>query len=222
MPMPPKPVEADGYETDHRQPPTPHRPSDPRVHEPRFSAPASEPPGPLDWLRAKGRPGPSSAADSAMVDVQDEAPLSPRPPQRPPAPTESTSEPKWSGPIRSNGAPDARPFPRGASQPEPAKQPDVHQFDSVWDRGGPQGEPSREGRPEPPLGVPRREERPPERRIEPPSRPAERTPTILKSGVIDGMPYTLYADGSIEAQLPQGLVKFASVDALRAHLEKHG
>ncbi len=30
---------------------------------------------------------------------------------------------------------------------------------------------------------------------------AERGPTILKSGVIDGMPYTLYADGSIEAQL---------------------
>jgi hypothetical protein len=50
--------------------------------------------------------------------------------------------------------------------------------------------------------------------------PAERGPTILKSGVIDGMPYTLYADGSIEAQLPQGMVKFASVDALRAHLEK--
>ena len=42
----------------------------------------------------------------------------------------------------------------------------------------------------------------------------------LKSGVIDGMPYTLYADGSIEAQLPHGMVKFASVDALRAHLEK--
>ena len=36
------------------------------------------------------------------------------------------------------------------------------------------------------------------------------------------MPYTLYADGSIEAELPQGTVKFASVDALRAHLEKHG
>ena len=28
------------------------------------------------------------------------------------------------------------------------------------------------------------------------------------------------ADGSIEAQLPHGMVKFASVDALRAHLEK--
>jgi hypothetical protein len=40
--------------------------------------------------------------------------------------------------------------------------------------------------------------------------------------VIDGMAYTLYADGSIEAELPQGTVKFASVDALRAHLENNG
>jgi hypothetical protein len=46
---------------------------------------------------------------------------------------------------------------------------------------------------------------------------------VLKSGVIDGMAYTLYADGSIEADLPQqGTVRFASVDALRAHLEKAG
>ena len=47
-----------------------------------------------------------------------------------------------------------------------------------------------------------------------PSRPAE----ILKSGVIDGMAYTLYTDGSIEAQLPQGTLRFASIDDLRAHL----
>lgn len=53
-------------------------------------------------------------------------------------------------------------------------------------------------------------------------KPVERGPAILKSGVIDGMPYTLYADGSIEAQLPNGTVKFASVDALRGHLEKQG
>jgi hypothetical protein len=55
---------------------------------------------------------------------------------------------------------------------------------------------------------------------EPPA--SERPVAILKSGVIDGMAYTLYADGSIEAELPQGTVRFASVDALRAHLEKSG
>ncbi len=44
--------------------------------------------------------------------------------------------------------------------------------------------------------------------------------TILKSGVIDGMAYTLYTDGSIEAQLPTGLMRFASIDDLRTYLER--
>jgi hypothetical protein len=46
-----------------------------------------------------------------------------------------------------------------------------------------------------------------------------RSATILKSGVVDGMAYTLYADGSIEAQLPQGTVRFGSIAELRAHIE---
>lgn len=47
-------------------------------------------------------------------------------------------------------------------------------------------------------------------------------PAILKSGVVDGMGYTLYVDGSIEAELPQGTLRFASINELRAHLEKNG
>jgi hypothetical protein len=46
-------------------------------------------------------------------------------------------------------------------------------------------------------------------------------PAIAKSGVVDGMAYTLYADGSIEAQLPQGTVRFGSIDELRAHIENN-
>lgn len=46
-------------------------------------------------------------------------------------------------------------------------------------------------------------------------------PAILKSGVVDGMGYTLYVDGSIEAELPQGTLRFASINELRAHLEKN-
>jgi hypothetical protein len=44
------------------------------------------------------------------------------------------------------------------------------------------------------------------------------TSSILKSGVIDGMVYTLYTDGSIEAELPQGTLKFVSIDELRDYL----
>jgi hypothetical protein len=43
--------------------------------------------------------------------------------------------------------------------------------------------------------------------------------SILKSGVVEGMAYTLYSDGSIEAKLPQGTLRFGSITALRNHIE---
>jgi hypothetical protein len=52
--------------------------------------------------------------------------------------------------------------------------------------------------------------------------PAAATPSpvsILKSGVVEGMAYTLYSDGSIEAQLPQGTLRFGSITDLRNHIE---
>jgi len=55
--------------------------------------------------------------------------------------------------------------------------------------------------------------------VEPVDEP--RPVAILKSGVVDGMAYTLYADGSIEAQLPQGTVRFGSIAELRAHIENN-
>ena len=44
--------------------------------------------------------------------------------------------------------------------------------------------------------------------------------TVLKSGVVDGMAYSLYSDGSIEAQMPEGMMRFASIDELRTHLDQ--
>jgi hypothetical protein len=44
--------------------------------------------------------------------------------------------------------------------------------------------------------------------------------TILKSGIIDEMAYTLYSDGSIEAEMPQGTMRFGSIADLRSYLEK--
>ena len=45
--------------------------------------------------------------------------------------------------------------------------------------------------------------------------------SVLKSGVVEGMAYTLYSDGSIEAQLPQGMLRFGSISALRSHIENN-
>jgi hypothetical protein len=82
-----------------------------------------------------------------------------------------------------------------------------------------------EFRPEPRLETPMGRDRVdpaasqgPRDNVAPPSEP--RPIAILKSGVIDGMAYTLYTDGSIEAELPQGTMRFASIDELRAHLEQ--
>jgi hypothetical protein len=55
-----------------------------------------------------------------------------------------------------------------------------------------------------------------------PAAPNEGPPpaTVLKAGVVDGMAYTLYSDGSIEAQMPEGMMRFASIEELRAHLDQ--
>jgi hypothetical protein len=62
-----------------------------------------------------------------------------------------------------------------------------------------------------------------EQGVEPPAAMLEEAAeplTVLKSGVVDGMAYTLYSDGSIEAQLPQGMLRFGSIAELRAHIEQ--
>ena len=210
-----------------------------RPTEPTFAAPPSEP-APLDWLRARAKPGTLPAGEAPMVEVPDEAPLSPPTPQRQAAvpAADAPNEPKiWSSPRDSappqgGAAPRVeQPMPRATPQVEPTRERDRFGFNTVWpDRGGSAapGEPVKRepalDMPLPPVPARPRENRiaPEKRATEPAPRRLlpERGPAILKSGVIDGMPYTLYADGSIEAQLPQGTVKFASVDALRAHLEK--
>jgi hypothetical protein len=54
----------------------------------------------------------------------------------------------------------------------------------------------------------------------PPERNEDQPPvTVLKSGVVDGMAYSLYSDGSIEAQMPEGMMRFASIEELRSHLD---
>jgi hypothetical protein len=61
-----------------------------------------------------------------------------------------------------------------------------------------------------------------DRRVEPASLEEPRgAAAILKSGVVDGMAYTLYTDGSIEAKLPHGTVRFGSIAELRAHIESN-
>jgi hypothetical protein len=62
----------------------------------------------------------------------------------------------------------------------------------------------------------------PKERAEPRNRGGEASTTVVRSGIIHGMAYTLYADGSIEAELPIGTVRFASIDELQDHVSRTG
>ena len=62
------------------------------------------------------------------------------------------------------------------------------------------------------------------RPIESASAPVRSSPadTVVRSGVIGGMAYTLYADGSIEAELSMGTVRFNSIAELQEHVKRTG
>lgn len=57
---------------------------------------------------------------------------------------------------------------------------------------------------------------------EPGETPVEPGVTVLKSGTIGGMSYKLFSDGSIEADLPDGTLRFASLQDLREHVAGGG
>ncbi len=214
----PEPLEAGPRLPDPRLPD--QRPQDPRQAEPR--APEPRPADPtsaaaievsgsaLERLRSTVRP------DRVVANGED-VPLSPNGSghhqggERKPEPR---SEPRPEPEVRSGG-PETGKEPRldflfrPKTPPRPPQQGE--QFDAMWPkrRPGDQSKPDEVAR-QPSLGgEPPRAEREP------------RSVAILKSGVVDGMAYTLYADGSIEAQLPHGTVRFGSIAELRAHIENN-
>jgi hypothetical protein len=102
-----------------------------------------------------------------------------------------------------------------------AREPQPEAFDAVWPKRGPrhgdeQADADESVAAEAPVERPYPSSNPPAS-VNDEVRPA----AILKSGVVDGMAYTLYADGSIEAQLPQGTVRFGSIAELRSHIENN-
>ncbi|QQO12874.1 DUF308 domain-containing protein [Bradyrhizobium diazoefficiens] len=109
--------------------------------------------------------------------------------------------------------------------PPEAQETPPASFDDAWpkpDRARP-GEPPAAPRRPPPRSPSTFAEAAPPPPAPEPEPPAEPAPvTVLKSGVVDGMAYSLYSDGSIEAQMPEGMMRFASIDELRAHLDQRG
>ena len=197
---------------------------------PKTGAPMDEEP---DQSFAPSLPNP----DEAPVD--DDISLSPRHPQGAPAPAgmppgalDRTSDSfDWRVPPPAAGAPSAPPRtqpanfdanPAARTQPanfdaNPAARTQPANFDAMWPAEG-KVESKAAKSPSSGLSSGAPAGAAPARRAEP-EKP--RTVAILKSGVVDGMGYTLYVDGSIEAELPQGTLRFASINELRSHLEKN-
>jgi len=115
--------------------------------------------------------------------------------------------------------------PQLPAEPSEALETPSASFDDAWPK------PDRMRPPEPPPALRRppprspstfAEAAPPAPEPAPPP-PVEQPPvTVLKSGIVDGMAYSLYSDGSIEAQMPEGMMRFASIDELRSHLDQRG
>jgi hypothetical protein len=180
--------------------------------------------------------------DEAPLTVDDEISLSPQHPMAAPAPgAGNLGEPtRYTQPFGVNGSGTAEqrhePTPHAGwrSAPPPAAPPQTRQppaayFDAMWpaeakpakapvDTDAKSFEPKFDALPRETAAAPAKRAEPeaPKPRLE--NEP--RAVAILKSGVVDGMGYTLYVDGSIEAELPQGTLRFASINELRSHLEK--
>jgi hypothetical protein len=145
------------------------------------------------------------------------------------------------GAARANGAASARAIPSADGRSRKTPTPD-RQKGSVFEAFWPSGQRRRSGQvataqvaappvpfaeQEPQVSaepVPANEEAPevsPVAELGPPASETAALPpvSILKSGVVEGMAYALYSDGSIEAQLPQGRLRFNSITELRNHID---
>lgn len=193
-------------------PPAPVIPDEPR--------PAPRTPGNGDFLFPRDEPVARAPESEFDFPPPSRAPLPPLPER--PEPAAATERPKrdflFSSRRRKNSASEM------AADAEPQAEASPRTDDTLFEPPWPQPErPSPENdfaaAPRHPLR-PQRRFTQPSRRDEPPRREPQPDVTVVKSGVVDAMAYSLYSDGSIEAQLPEGTVRFESIDELRAHLDR--
>ena len=154
--------------------------------------------------------------EEAPMAVEDEISLSPPQPSGGSAPKTDVRGLAGRGQEpATNWKPSPASTPPGGSPPRPLQPA---KFDAMWpaEAKSPKSSVLDDAKP---SSAPARDTFSPERPEPETQKP--RAVAILKSGVVDGMGYTLYVDGSIEAELPQGTLRFASINELRSHLEKN-
>jgi hypothetical protein len=167
------------------------------AHPGTDGAPPATPPW-ADEVAARNKP------QVAAPEVQPIAPEPPPPPAAPDRPARRNL--LFASKRRDKEEQPAAPVPSPALEAEPKVS-----FDNAWPsspRSNGAAEPLVAPASEAPAPEPAKSDLPP-------------GVTVMKSGVVDGMAYTLYSDGSIEAQFAgESPIRFASFDALRAHVEQ--
>jgi hypothetical protein len=163
---------------------------------------------------------PVAVAEEFEVKEYEYVSLSPQQPMPAPAAVD-LGEPAPPPPVSGDAFPVAgmRPQPafdapwRSSPPPPLERQSETSYFDALWPA---------ESRPAKRPVIDEAKPEPKQYLAPVPAPEAQSEPVaILKSGVVDGMAYTLYVDGSIEAELPQGTLRFASINELRDHLAKN-
>ena len=181
---------------------------------------------PLEDLWREGGSPRGRARQTELVPPLPEPEKEPMPVEREPAPRpkrnllfESSSRRERERAEKRAADPLAAEFRSPPLSEPPAAEPiQPSSFEDNWPK------PERMRAPEPPpLRRPARAA-PAFTEPEPPAVRGNGTPevTVVKSGVVDGMAYSLYSDGSIEAQMPEGMMRFNSIAELRTHLDQRG
>ena len=235
--VPPPPMVAVGArspQTASRRPRAEAPVSEARPHGPAAELPEVDVSAPaVERLRASIPRAERSTAEPSILAHDEEVPLSPNgaaPLQtRSPGVEAAPPEPKISADDRAGGAAvealkaSRLDFLFRSKPTRPASQRE--NFDAVWPTDA---RAAKRTESEPATAVEADQRQADQaasvqdRRPEPASLDEPRgAATILKSGVVDGMAYTLYTDGSIEAKLPDGTVRFGSIAELRAHIERN-
>jgi hypothetical protein len=189
----------DDFEPPAREPRTPQPAPRAAQPAPRTARPALEPQRPQPRAQVRPAPQPDPNFDAAPRDEDFTGEYA-----------DQHQQPRW---MRAQAEANNRQQESGA----------IPLQSSRVSRATPVTPPSPQRRETPPATAPNPYEAEPRRRAAPQLDEAEHgEPTVVRSGIIAGMAYTLYSDRSIEAELPAGTVRFNSLSELQEHVKRAG
>ncbi len=173
---------------------------DPRLQDPRAAAREPQGRGPRVAVPEAARPPRQAAPQPRAPRNEEAAPADEFTDEMPAAPSGERREPRW---LRAQAQTEAEQQPSGSIPLQQSGRP-------IRGPAAVPASPQRGAAPRPRLQQPE------------PLPEEDAVASVVRSGIIGGMAYTLYSDGSIEAELPIGTVRFNSLGELQEHVKRAG